>query len=100
MCFEIHRFTRYRYRGAWIPGQPTRSLYHFELAIMLCREIDFRLGEGFLRWNPSTLPTPAEWVTVRRVRVKDAVDLVWWFSPTPWPKASNRRVLCPDTAML
>ncbi|MGD0073396.1 MAG: DNA methyltransferase [Candidatus Binataceae bacterium] len=23
--------------GAWIPGQPTRSLYHFELAIMLCR---------------------------------------------------------------
>ena len=22
--------------GAWIPGQPTRSLYHFELAIVLC----------------------------------------------------------------
>ncbi len=22
--------------GAWISGQPTRSLYHFELAIMLC----------------------------------------------------------------
>src|SRR5579863_1231265 len=27
--------------GAWIPGQPTRSLYHFELAIMLCREMGF-----------------------------------------------------------
>ncbi len=81
--------------GAWIPGQPTRSLYHFELAIMLCREIDFCLAQEFFWWNPSKLPTPAEWVTVRRVRVKDAVDLVWWFSPTPWPKASNRRVLAP-----
>src|SRR5262245_26383799 len=24
--------------GAWIPGQPTRSLYHFKLLIMLCEE--------------------------------------------------------------
>ncbi len=81
--------------GAWIPGQPTRSLYHFELAVMLCREIKFNLAQEFFWWNPSKLPTPAEWVTVRRIRVKDAVDIVWWFSPTPWPKASNRRVLSP-----
>jgi DNA modification methylase len=81
--------------GAWIPGQPTRSLYHFELAIMLCRELGFHLAQELFWWNPSKLPTPAEWVTVRRIRVKDAVDVVWWFSPTPWPKASNRRVLAP-----
>ena len=37
----------------------------------------------------------SEWVTVRRVRVKDAVNCVWWLSKTPWPKASNRRVLVP-----
>jgi site-specific DNA-methyltransferase (cytosine-N4-specific) len=29
------------------------------------------------------------------VRVKDAVNCIWWLSPTPWPKASNRRVLAP-----
>ena len=29
------------------------------------------------------------------MRVKDAVNCVWWLSPTPWPKASNRRVLVP-----
>jgi site-specific DNA-methyltransferase (cytosine-N4-specific) len=81
--------------GAWIPGQPTRSLYHFELAIMLCRELGFHLAQELFWWNPSKLPTPAEWVTVRRIRVKDAVDVVWWFSPTPWPKASNKRVLAP-----
>jgi DNA modification methylase len=81
--------------GAWIPGQPTRSLYHFELAIMLCREIGFYLAQEFFWWNPSKLPSPAEWVTVRRIRVKDAVNIVWWFSVTPWPKASNKRVLVP-----
>ena len=41
------------------------------------------------------MPTPAEWVTVRRLRVKDAINTVWWLSKTPWPKASNRRVLQP-----
>ncbi len=81
--------------GAWIPGQPTRSLYHFELLLMLCKEIGFHLAQEFFWWSPSKLPTPAEWVTVRRIRVKDAVNCVWWLSPTPWPKASNRRVLAP-----
>ncbi|HZP00165.1 MAG TPA: site-specific DNA-methyltransferase [Terriglobia bacterium] len=81
--------------GAWIPGQPTRSLYHYELAIMLNREVGFHLAQEFFWWNPSKLPTPAEWVTVRRIRAKDAVDCVWWFSPTPWPRASNRRILAP-----
>src|SRR5690348_14779390 len=39
--------------GAWIPGQPTRSLYHFELVIMLCREVGFYLAQEFFWWNPS-----------------------------------------------
>jgi len=81
--------------GSWIPGQPTRSLYHYELVIMLCRRCGFHLAQEFFWWNPAKLPTPAEWVTVRRIRVKDAVNCVWWLSPTPWPKASNRRVLVP-----
>lgn len=81
--------------GAWIPGQPTRSLYHFELVIMLCREVGFYLAQEFFWWNPSKLPSPAEWVTVRRIRAKDAVNCVWWLSPTPWPKASNKRILAP-----
>lgn len=81
--------------GAWNPGTPTRSLYHFKLLIMLCEEFGFHLAQDFYWWNPSRLPTPAEWVTVRRIRVKDAINTVWWLSKTPWPKASNRRVLQP-----
>jgi len=81
--------------GSWIPGQPTRSLYHFKLLVMLCEEFGFNLAQEFYWWNPSKLPTPAEWVTVRRIRVKDAVNCVWWLSPTPWPRADNRRILQP-----
>lgn len=81
--------------GAWKRGMPTRSLYHFELLMTLCREFDFHLCEEHYWWNPSKLPTPAEWVNIRRVRVKDAVNCIWWLSPSPWPKADNRRVLSP-----
>lgn len=81
--------------GAWISGQPTRSLYHYELLLMLCKDLGFHLAQEFFWWNPSRLPTPAEWVTIRRIRVKDAINCVWWLSKTPWPKASNRRVLVP-----
>ena len=81
--------------GSWNPGTPTRSLYHFKLLIMLVEEYGFHLAQEFYWWSPSRLPTPAEWVTVRRIRVKDAVNMVWWLSPTPWPRASNRRVLQP-----
>lgn len=79
--------------GAWLPGVPVRSVYHFELAVNLAKE--FYLAQEFYWYNPARLPTPAEWVTVRRVRVKDAVNMVWWFSKTEWPKADNRAVLSP-----
>jgi DNA modification methylase len=81
--------------GSWVQGQPTRSLYHFELLIMLCKEFGFHLAQEIFWWNPSKLPSPAEWVTVRRVRLKDAINCIWWLSKTPWPKASNRRVPWP-----
>lgn len=81
--------------GAWKPGLPVRSLYHFKLLIMLCEEYKFHLAQEFYWWNPSKLPTPAEWVNVRRIRVKDGVNTVWWLSKSSWPRASNRRVLQP-----
>lgn len=81
--------------GTWNKGEPTRHLYHLELLIMLCKEYGFHLAQDFYWWNPAKLPTPAEWVTIRRIRVKDAVNKVWWLSKTPWPKASNKRVLQP-----
>jgi DNA modification methylase len=86
--------------GSWNPGLPTRSLYVYELLLTLCRECGFHLAQEFFWWNPSKLPSPAEWVTVRRIRVKDAVNYIWWLSVTPWPKGSNRRVLTPYSSSM
>ena len=81
--------------GAWKSGTPTRSLYHFKLLIMLCEEYGFHLAQEHYWWNPSKLPSPAEWVKVRRVRVTDAINCVWWLSKTPFPRANNKRILSP-----
>ena len=81
--------------GSWQPGKPTRSLYHFELLIALCREVGFSLAQECFWYNPAKLPAPAEWVTVRKIRIKDAVECLWWLSKTPHPKASNQNVLNP-----
>jgi site-specific DNA-methyltransferase (cytosine-N4-specific) len=79
--------------GSWNAGTPTRSLYQYELILRLGKT--FHLAQDFYWYNPARLPTPAEWVTVRRTRVKDAVSLIWWLSKTEHPAADNRRVLRP-----
>lgn len=81
--------------GAYLPGYPVRSIYQYELLVHLCKEVGFFLAQEFYHYNPSRLPTPAEWVTIRRIRVKDSVNVVWWLSKTPYPKADNRKVLKP-----
>ena len=84
--------------GSYNAGTPTRSLYHFKLLIALCDEIGFQLAQEGFWFNPAKLPAPAEWCNVRRIRVKDSVEYVWWLSPSPWPKANNKRVLVPYSA--
>jgi site-specific DNA-methyltransferase (cytosine-N4-specific) len=79
--------------GTWNRGSGTRSLYQYELVLRLCQI--FHLAQDFYWYNPSKLPTPAEWVTIQRTRVKDAVNTVWWLSKTETPQADNRRVLKP-----
>ncbi len=79
--------------GSYNPGTPTRSLYHFKLLLALVEEVGFHLAQECFWYNPAKMPMPAEWVNVRRIRVRDSVEYVWWLSKTPWPKADNRKVL-------
>lgn len=79
--------------GAYKPGLPVRSIYQFELLVRLVKETGFFLAQEFFHYNPARLPSPAEWVNVQRIRVKDSVNVVWWLSKTPNPKADNRKVL-------
>ncbi|MBF6569983.1 MAG: site-specific DNA-methyltransferase [Candidatus Binataceae bacterium] len=81
--------------GAYEPGRPTRSLYQFKLLIALVEDLGLYLAQEFYWYNPGKMPAPAEWVTVRRIRVKDSVNCLWWLSKTPNPKANNRNILVP-----
>ena len=79
--------------GAYQRGVPTRSLYNFRVLLKFCDELGFHLAEDFYWFNPSKLPSPIEWVNKRKLRAKDAVNTVWWFSKTEWPKANISNVL-------
>ena len=81
--------------GSYNKGAPTRSIYHFKLLVALVEEIGFHLAQECFWYNPAKMPVPAEWVTVRRIRIRDSVEYVWWFSKTSMPKANNRMVLKP-----
>jgi len=81
--------------GAWTPGAPVRSLYHYRLLLALCDDLEFKLCQEFFWYNPAKMPAPAEWVNVRRIRVKDSVEYIFWLSASAFPKATNRNVLRP-----
>ncbi|HZE57305.1 MAG TPA: site-specific DNA-methyltransferase [Chthoniobacterales bacterium] len=81
--------------GAYLKGVPARSLYPFRVLTRFCDELGFVLAEDFYWFNPSKLPSPIEWVNKRKLRAKDAVNTVWWFSKTAWPKADVTKVLAP-----
>ena len=81
--------------GAYRIGMPSRSLYNFRVLLAFCDEIGFHLAEDFYWFNPAKLPSPIEWVNKRKIRTKDSVNTVWWFSKTDFPKADVRKVLAP-----
>ena len=83
--------------NAWEPNKPIQSLLHLEslMGFTTNPKTDLRLCQEFICYNPSRLPSPAEWVTVKRIRVIDSFTHVWWISKSDYPKADNRKVLRP-----
>src|SRR5579883_2804988 len=79
--------------GAYQSGRPIRSLYNYRVLIRFCDEHGWNLAEEFFWFNPAKLPSPIEWVNKRKVRAKDAVNTVWWFSKGDNPKADVTKVL-------
>jgi len=81
--------------GAYRRGRPVRSLYNYRVLVRVCDELGWNLAEEFFWFNPSKLPSPIEWVNKRKIRAKDAVNTIWWFSKTDFPKADITKVLVP-----
>ena len=81
--------------GAYLKGRPVRSLYNYRVLLRLCDEQSWNLAEEFFWFNPAKLPSPIEWVNKRKIRVKDAVNTIWWLSKSDFPKADVSKVLAP-----
>lgn len=86
--------------GAYQKGKPVRSLYNYRVLLKFCDEIGYNLAEEFFWYNSSKLPSPIEWVNKRKIRAKDSVDTVWWFSKGDFPKADVKKVLVPYSARM
>jgi site-specific DNA-methyltransferase (cytosine-N4-specific) len=79
--------------NAWEAGSPTMSTLPIESLLRFKRAGKFHLCQEFIAFNTARLPSPAQWVNVERIRVKDAFTRFWWMSKTVKPKANNRKVL-------
>jgi site-specific DNA-methyltransferase (cytosine-N4-specific) len=81
--------------GSYEKGKPVRSLYNFRVLIEFCDRLGYRFAEDFYWFNPAKLPSPIEWVNIRKMRAKDSINTVWWLSKGDWPKADVTKVLTP-----
>lgn len=81
--------------NAWEPGKPVMSTLALKALLEFQERGKLHLCQQFICHNPARLPSPAQWVNVERIRLKDSYTHVWWMSPTDRPFADNTRVLKP-----
>jgi len=83
--------------NAWEPKRPIQSLLPLKSLISFTqnKKAGLQLCQKFVCYNPSRLPSPAQWVTIERIRVIDSYTNIWWMSKTDKPKADNKKVLRP-----
>jgi DNA modification methylase len=80
--------------NGWEPKRPVQSLMSLKALLAFAEHPDagLRLCQEFVGYNRARLPAPAEWVTIRRIRVKDSYTHVWWLATNDKPKSNNRNV--------
>ncbi|MEQ1934742.1 MAG: site-specific DNA-methyltransferase [Fimbriimonadaceae bacterium] len=81
--------------NAWEEGAPVMSTLPLEALLAFKKAAKLHLCQHIICHNPARLPSPAAWVNIKRVRLKDSFTHVWWMSRSKEPKADNRRVLNP-----
>jgi DNA modification methylase len=86
--------------NAWEKGFPTQSILPYQALLGFLDAGNLRLCQEVTYYNPAKLPTPAQWVTIERIRLKDSTSKVWWMSKTDKPKANNRNVPKPYSASM
>lgn len=83
--------------NSWEKNRPVQSVLSIKALLKFLEnpEANLRLCQEFVCYNPARLPSPAQWVTINRIRAIDSFTHVWWMSNTDYPKADNRKTLRP-----
>lgn len=81
--------------NAWEQGTPVMSTLPLEALLAFKKAAKLHLCQHVICHNPARLPSPAAWVTTKRIRLKDSFTHVWWMSKSEYPNADNSRVLVP-----
>src|SRR5215813_11502950 len=68
--------------NAWEPGKPVMSTLALEALLAFRKAANLYLCQQFVCNNPARLPSPAQWVNVERIRVKDSFTHFWWMAPS------------------
>ena len=79
--------------NAWEPGRPIMSTLALRALLSFQEKGELKLCQEIIWHNPARLPSPAQWVTIDRIRLKDSFTRFWWMSPSDRPQADNRQVL-------
>lgn len=81
--------------NAWEKGVPEMQTLPVETLLSIKNQLNLKLCQMFIWDNPNKMPGPANWVNIKRIRVKDSFTHIWWLSKSNFPKADNRNVLSP-----
>lgn len=79
--------------NSWQSGKPVMSTLSLKSLIAFQEKGNLELCQQFVWYNSAKLPSPAQWVTIKRIRVKDSFTHIWWMSKSAYPKANNKHVL-------
>lgn len=86
--------------NSWEPGLPVMSTLALKALLFFQEQNQLHLCQEIICHNPARLPSPAQWVTIERIRLKDSYTRLWWLSPSARPTADNRNVLRPYSASM
>jgi DNA modification methylase len=79
--------------NCWEPNSAVMSTLPLETLLAIKSKGGYKLCQQFIWFNTAKLPSPVQWVNIKRSRVKDSFTHIWWLSQSAEPKANNQNIL-------
>ena len=78
-------------RGSYLPKRPVRSIHNYKILVKLVDDEGWSFPQDYFWANRTSMPA----IHPLADRLKNAVNTIWWLSPTDYPKTRLDAVLNP-----